>query len=85
MFVGIEGSKSYFGNIPPVAQDPTPSRLLLKFGSCQMFLKTGPVQVQRYILGNTWVKIEREVTANRGIKLKPNTKLNIRMASQLSL
>jgi hypothetical protein len=85
MFVAVKGSKPHFGNIPPVAQDPTPSRILLKVGSCQMFLVTGPVQVQRYIQSNQWIKVDREVASNNGIKMTPSSRLHVRMESQINL
>ena len=85
MFVGVKGSKPHFGNIPAVAQDPTPSRILVKIGSCQMFLVTGPVQVQRYIQSNQWIKVDREVAANNGIKMTPSSNLHVRMESQVNL
>lgn len=85
MFVAVKGSKPYFGNIPPVAQDPTPSRMLVKFGACQMFLVTGPVQVQRYIQSNQWIKVDREVAANNGIKMAPSSNFHVRMESQINL
>ena len=78
-------SVSRFKSIPYQAQPPTPSRLTLKMGKCRLFVRTGPVQVHRYLYTNRFVKIGEEIRAASTVKMDPYSGLSVKMSSQLEL
>ena len=78
-------SVSRFKSIPYEAQPPTPSRLTLKMGKCRLFVRTGPVQVHRYLYTNRFVKVGEEIPAASTVKMDPHSGLSVRMSSQLEL
>lgn len=81
----VANTMSDFSMIPAKAQSPLPSRLTIRLGQCRLFLKTGPVQVVRYLYTGNWVKFGEPLQAERTVKLEARTDLNLKMASQLKI
>lgn len=79
----VGGTRSSFEVIPNDAQSPLPSRLTIRMGECAFFLRTGPVQVRRFLYTGEWIKFGEEIQAQSVIKLEKHMDLNLKMASQL--
>lgn len=81
----IGKSVSRFKSLPYGAYQGPPSRLTIRLGACRLFMKTGAIQVHRYLFTDRFIKLGEELTANRIVKLEAKMALNLRMSSQLIL
>ncbi|MFW7380213.1 MAG: hypothetical protein ACOH5I_15475 [Oligoflexus sp.] len=81
----VAGTRSKFESPPIQAMTPLPSRLTIRLGECSLFLRTGPIQVRRFLFTGEWVKFGEEFQAQSVVKLEKNMDLNLKMASQLQI
>jgi hypothetical protein len=72
-----------FETTPEQAKNPSPSVINVMLGTCKFVLKTGPVQVDRYILAGQWIKLNESLPASVPVKLEPNMDLNLKLAAKL--
>jgi hypothetical protein len=72
-----------FEATPEQAKTPATSAISVLLGTCKFSLKTGPVQVDRYILAGQWIKLNEALPASVPVKLEPHMDLNLKMAAKL--
>jgi hypothetical protein len=72
-----------FETTPEQAKNPSTSTISVLLGTCKFTLKTGPVQVDRYILAGQWIKLNEALPASVPVKLEPHMDLNLKMAAKL--
>lgn len=72
-----------FETTPEQAKNPAASTISVLLGTCKFALKTGPVQVDRYILAGQWIKLNESLPASVPVKLEPHMDLNLKMAAKL--
>ncbi|WP_141731146.1 hypothetical protein [Oligoflexus tunisiensis] len=72
-----------FETTPEQAKNPSASVISVMLGTCKFALKTGPVQVDRYILAGQWIKLNESLPASVPVKLEPYMDLNLKMAAKL--
>lgn len=82
--ISVGGKADNFEQIPKEAFPPLPSRLTLKLGErCLVFMKTGPVQVNRFLFTGDWIKFGEEIAAQTTLKLESDMDINVQMSAQL--
>lgn len=69
--------------VPSQAKAPLESVLSFQLGPCRFTLKTGPIQVDRYLLAGQWIKLTEGLPAGVPVKLEPQQDLNIKIVTQL--
>lgn len=74
-----------FDAVPMQAQAAQSSHLTIYLGECRFTLKTGPVQVDRYILAGQWVKLDEGLPAKVPVKLEPHMDLNLKLVTKLQI
>lgn len=72
-----------FEATPEQAKSATNSVISILLGTCKFTLKSGPVQVDRYILAGQWIKLTEALPAGVPVKLEPHMDLNLKMATKL--
>ncbi len=74
-----------FEATPEQAKNPAASTISVLLGTCKFALKTGPVQVDRYILAGQWIKLSESLPAGVPVKLEPHMDLNLKLAAKLQV
>ncbi len=74
-----------FEAAPEQAKNPIASSIAIQLGTCKFALKTGPVQVDRFILAGQWIKLNEALPASVPVKLEPHMDLNLKLAAKLQV
>lgn len=69
--------------VPAQAKAPIESVLSFQYGPCRFSLKTGPIQVDRYLLAGQWIKLTEGLPSGVPVKLEPQQDLNVKIVTQL--
>ena len=72
-----------FETAPEQAKSPGSSQLSVQLGSCRFNLKTGAVQVDRFILAGQWIKLSEALPAGVPVRLEPHMDLNLKLAAKV--
>lgn len=74
-----------FDTIPKLAQPSLESRLNVTMGPCVFTILSGPVQVDRYLLADKWIKLTEGLPSKTPVKLEPNQDLNIKAVTKMAI
>jgi hypothetical protein len=74
-----------FDAIPAMAKQGVESRLSVQMGECRFVLMTGAIQVDRYLLAGSWIKLTEGLPAKVPVKLESNMDLNVKVVSKLAI
>lgn len=74
-----------FDAIPAMAKQGVESRLSFQMGECRFVLMTGAIQVDRYLLAGSWIKLTEGLPAKVPVKLESNMDLNVKVVSKLTI
>lgn len=74
-----------FENVPDQAKTPPSSQLHIHLGSCRFVVRTGTIQVDRFILAGQWIKLDEGLPAGVPVRLEAHMDLNIRIVSRLAV
>lgn len=80
---GVGRSVDLFEATPEQAKNPSPSQLSIHLGTCRFSLRTGAVQVDRFILAGQWIKLNEALVGGVPVKLEPHMDLNLKMTAQI--